>query len=211
MDNSSFILFADDTNLFVHGNSASEVIKKTNVILKKLKLYLEANYLHINISKSKFINFQSPRKQANTAYVKQINFDGIPLENVKKIKFLGVIIDHKLSWQFQSQTVANKVRSSIGQLYDMRNVIPKKLRCTVYHSIINSQFSYAISTWGGTESDLEQIFVLQKRALRNLFGIKKVSKFIKGNTKPVFAEHKILTVHNIYSYMTLLQISKLIL
>ena len=93
----------------------------------------------------------------------------------------------------------------------MRNVIPKKLRCSVYHSIINSQFSYAISTWGGSESNLKHIFILQKRALRNLFGIKKVSKFIKGHTKEVFAEYKILTVYNVYNYMTLLQLSKLIL
>ena len=50
-NSASFILFADDTNLFVDGKSPNEVITKINLILSKLKKYLEANYLHINISK----------------------------------------------------------------------------------------------------------------------------------------------------------------
>ena len=41
--------------------------------------------------------------------------------------------------------------SSIGQLYNMRHVIPKNLKNTVYNSIVklkvNAQLSYAISVW----------------------------------------------------------------
>ena len=181
-----------------------------NGLLKKLKRYLEANYLHINVSKSKFLHFKPPRKAINMDFDERINFGGIPLESVEKIKFLGVLIDHKLSWKIQTQMVANKVRNSIGQLYDMRNVIPKKLRCTVYHSVVNSQLTYAITTWGGMTSYLQPLFLLQKRALRNLFGIKKVTKFIKGHTKEIFGNHNILSIYNIYTQMTLVHLFKLI-
>ncbi len=88
-----------------------------------------------------------------------------------------------------------------------------KFYTTIYNAIVNSQLTYAIPVWGGNYSldSLNQLFILQKKALRNLFSIKKVSRFIKGHTKEVFGKYNILTVYNIYGYMTILHLAKLIL
>ena len=207
----SFILFADDTNLFIEGSSLAEVTRKADQILANLKRYLEANFLHINISKSKYIHFQPPRK-SNTALSYGPNFGGVALERVDDIKFLGVTIDSHLSWKKHINNVTKKVRSSIGQLYDMRRVIPKKLKISVYNAIVNSQLSYAIPVWGSfaTGDSLRPLFLLQKRALRNLFCIRRESKHVKGHTKSTFNEHRILTVYNVYNYMTILHLAKII-
>ena len=207
----SFILFADDTNLFVEGNSIADATERANTILSKLKKYLEANYLHINISKSKFIHFQSPRRKT-LSITNGPKYDSIPLQCTDSIKFLGVTIDHKLSWKKHITHVTNKTRSSIAQLYNMRRVIPKNLKTSVYNAIVNSQFSYAIPVWGGfsTCDSLKPIFLLQKRALRNLFCIRRESKHIKGHTKTAFIKYNILTVYNVYTYMTVLHLAKLI-
>ena len=208
----TFILFADDTNLFVDGKSPNEVAIKSNQILERLKKYLEANYLHINISKSKYLYFKPPRKKVQHPE-KSVLFNGRPLEPVEDIKFLGILIDHKLSWKKHIDTVTNKVRCSIGQLYQMSRVIPQKLRTTVYNAIVNSQLSYAIPVWGGFDGQdsLRKIFLLQKRAIRNLFCIKRVSKYVKGHTKAIFANFNILNVYNVYNYMTTLHLAKLII
>ncbi len=110
-----------------------------------------------------------------------------------------------------TQHVICKVGSSLVSLYDMSKVIPKKLRISVYNSIVNSQLSYGISVWGAhtITNNLNPIFVLQKRALRNLFCISKVSKYVKGHTKQIFSKLNILSVYNIYNYMTLLSVDKL--
>ena len=144
LDIAYFILFADDTNLFVNGNSVADTISKVNCILIKLKKYLEANYLHINISKSKFIHFSPPRfKPLNLNY--DIKFGDQTLQKVDSIKFLGVIIDHKLCWSKHIRLLTNKVRNSISQLYGMRKEIPPKLKTSIYNAIVNSQISYAIT------------------------------------------------------------------
>ena len=93
----------------------------------------------------------------------------------------------------------------------MRRIIPKKLKNSVYNAIVNSQLSYGISVLGAyaISDNLNQLFVLQKKALRNLFCIRKVSKYIKGHTKLTFMKHGILSVYNIYNYMTILSIDKL--
>ena len=50
MDNSiKFILFADDTNIFINAPSSEELYIKANALLQKLSLYIDANYLHINL------------------------------------------------------------------------------------------------------------------------------------------------------------------
>ena len=94
----------------------------------------------------------------------------------------------------------------------MRKVVPKTMKNSIYNAVVNSHLSYGISIWGGSAAGdkLNPLFVLQKRALRNLFGIRRVSKFIKGHTKQVFGAYNILTVYNIYNYMTVINYSKLI-
>ncbi len=211
LDVASFILFADDTNLFVNGKTIDDSISKVNSILAKLKKYLEANFLHINVKKSKFIHFSPPRfKTLNLNY--DVRFGDHVLQMVDDIKFLGVIIDHKLSWDKHIRLLTNKVRNSIAQLYNMRKVLPPKLKTSVYNAIVNSQLSYAITVWGGsmTGDKLKPLFLLQKRALRNLYSIRRVSKHIKGHTKSVFQKHNILTVYNIYNYMIICCIGKLV-
>ena len=71
----------------------------------------------------------------------------------------------------------NKVRNSIGQLFVMKKFMPKKLGTTIYNAIVNSQLSYAIAVWGGTENNLQTVYT-PETVVRNLFGIKKVSKFL---------------------------------
>ncbi len=207
LDVASFILFADDTNIFVNGKDTLEVMNKINLLLHKLKLYLEANFLHINLDKSKYMHFKTPRQATRNDIDTDIRFGNTPLKKVESIKFLGV----RLSWKKHIQHVTFKIRSSIASLYDMRKVLPKKLKNSVYNSIVNSQLSYGISVWGAhtITNNLNHLFVLQKRALRNLFCIKKVSKHIKGHTKLVFSKLSILSVYNIYNYMTILSIDKL--
>ena len=46
-----FVLFADDTNIFVVGKDENEVYSKANIVLGKVCEYLYENQLHINKGK----------------------------------------------------------------------------------------------------------------------------------------------------------------
>ena len=50
-DLGKFILFADDTNIFVTSDSAEQAINKVNKILTSVSSYMYANKLHINMKK----------------------------------------------------------------------------------------------------------------------------------------------------------------
>ena len=57
------IMFADDTNIFMCSRSLDELYDKANKILLKLRRYIDANYLHINLKKSKYMCFRSKRSK----------------------------------------------------------------------------------------------------------------------------------------------------
>ena len=107
--------------------------------------------------------------------------------------------------------IGKKVSSTTKSLWEMRRIITKSLRNSVYNALVNSHLSYAISVWGSgaNESKLKPLFTIQKRCLRNLFKIRKVSEFIKGHTKSTFNNHKILSVYNLYFYFTVSCIARL--
>ena len=61
-DQASFVLFADDTNVFVAGVTYNEAVEKANDILSYISHYTRANKLHINLDKTCFMHF-SPNKK----------------------------------------------------------------------------------------------------------------------------------------------------
>ena len=64
-DNGKFILFADDTNIFVAADSKSAAYITANGILSSVQNYMKCNLLHINKKKCCYIYFP-PKKCRNS-------------------------------------------------------------------------------------------------------------------------------------------------
>ena len=56
----TFYLFADDTNIYYGSRNTFDLQKKMNIKLKKVKKWLDANRLALNIEKTNFVLFHSP-------------------------------------------------------------------------------------------------------------------------------------------------------
>ena len=65
-----FVLFADDTNIFVVGKTEEEVYSKANLVLDAVRNYMELNLLHINLSKSVYMHFR-PGRYSSCARVRE--------------------------------------------------------------------------------------------------------------------------------------------
>ena len=53
-----FVLFADDTNIFVSGRNKKEAYKNANKVLESVYDYMLKNQLHINMGKSVYMHFR---------------------------------------------------------------------------------------------------------------------------------------------------------
>ena len=58
----NFRIFADDTNVFIHGDNIEELINACRDIMIALSSWFSINKLTLNADKSSFTIFKSPRK-----------------------------------------------------------------------------------------------------------------------------------------------------
>ena len=175
-----FVLFADDTNIFVVGKDKKDAFAKAQIVLDNVCKYMFANQLHINYSKSVYMYFR-PSMNRNERLTcararefgseEKLTLSGHKLKKVDKVKFLGVIIDDQLTWEPQIDNVKNKLISSIVVIKRIKKFIPESQYIKIYNALFKSHLSYCISCWGGiSKYKLEKLFVIQKRCIRLLFG-----------------------------------------
>lgn len=233
-----FILFADDTNIFIHAKSKHEAYNTANNVLHSLSNYMKSNKLHINTSKSCHMYFDPKKRKhppdANTdeSYQFTLQINNISIKQVKQTKYLGVIIDDKLTWQPHISQLQKKLSSCTGLLNRIHSCIPEILHKELYHTLFESHLAYGITVWGGvSHNKLLPLFRTQKKCLRILFGNREayLDKFMtsarsrpygsqilgsefhaREHTKPLFNTHKILTVHNLHTYHSITEIYKIL-
>jgi hypothetical protein len=176
----SFVLFADDTNIFVVSNTKSKAYEKANIVLKIVNNYMLCNKLHINKKKCCYMYFSPSRNKNNTDIILDNNTDDVgeslllnnyKIKQVSETKFLGVTIDDRLNWGPHIKNLVTKLRSCTGQIYRFKDSIPHELHKDIYHTLFESHLTFGISVWGGlSRNRLEPLFVVQKKCIRILFG-----------------------------------------
>ena len=92
---------------------------------------------------------------------------------VKKIerkpvaRFLGVLIDEKLTWTYHIAALKAKMSRYIGTLYKLKNILPLKARLLTFDCLVQSHVNYCSLVWGMTnKSKIDQLFTAQKKAVR---------------------------------------------
>ena len=179
-DDGNFVLFADDTNIFIAGKTVEEAYDLANIVLSKVYSYMIANQLHINMNKCTYMHFR-PRynnEERQTCarvrpYGSELNIivNGQKLKKVETVKFLGVIIDDQLNWEAHIEYLKTKLNSCMIIIKRIIKYIPKSEYLKVYNALFMSNLTYGISCWGGVSSSkLQKIFSIQKRCTRLLFG-----------------------------------------
>ena len=126
----SFILFADDTNIFFQHKNISELTKIVNHELSFVATWFKANKLTLHPDKTKFILFHPARKKINLDDL-SINIDKNSINRVEHTKFLGVIIHQNLSWQAHIKAISSKIAKSTGIITKSRQFFLSNTLCTL--------------------------------------------------------------------------------
>ena len=194
----SFVLFADDLNLFLSHVCRTTLYRSANQILHNLYGYCISNRLILNFSKCCYIEFGSEEAK-DDIFLGILNHK---FEKVKKCKFLGIIINERLNWDDQINQVISQVSKSCGTMYRVRLHVPRKILRKIYMALIQPYLIYCISLWGFSLSSayMNKLFVLQKKCIRIIAGKTAKENGMFQHTKPIFQNLKILTIFNLYTY-----------
>ena len=177
-----------------------------NKELQKLHEWLCVNRLSLNISKTNFVIFHAINKPRIPVTI-LINKNAI--DEAEHVKYLGILIDSRLTFKPHIDELKKKISRGIGVLYKLRPFVTSKILINVYYAIIYPFLLYGIIVWGNSvNAYLAPIHVLQKKFVR-MATLNDTYPVVPGplaHTSPLFLKLKLLTIFDIYK----LQLGKLI-
>ncbi len=194
------VLFADDTSLIFKLNRRSNNYDEVNNALTKVHNWFTKNNLVLNDKKTKCIRFILPNVKSNVC--DDILLNGQKLEFVKETTFLGITVDDKLQWGPHIRSLAGRLSSAAYAVWKIRQLTDVGTARLVYFSYFHSIMSYGILLWGQA-SDVESIFILQKRAVRAIYNLGR-----RESLREKFKEINIMTVPCQYIYENIMYVRK---
>ena len=112
-----------------------------NKELMKLYEWFCINRLSLNISKTNFVVFHAKNKPKSPV---TILINNKAIDEVEEVKYLGIIINSKMTFKNHINELKKKISRSIGILYKLR----PKYSLVFYYGIIYPFLLYGIIIWG---------------------------------------------------------------
>jgi len=150
--------------------------------------WLKHNNLNMNIEKTKIINFSYVDKDLDMA----INWNDNVIQSEQSAMFLGIVLDGRLDWRSHIDYLSGKAGSYIFALKVLTKAVNVEAALISYFAYLESRFRYGIIFWG-TSVDINRVFIMQKKCIRNIFGMKT-----RDSCRPVFVQKEILTMFGLY-------------
>ena len=164
--------------------------------MKKLKKWFDVNKLSLNQEKTKFMIFGNREKDDEVV----LSIDGVVIERVSEFRFLGVIMDEKLTWKPHIAHVKKKMSKSIFILNKVKHVLDCDSMRLLYCSLISPYLSYCAEVWGNTYvTTLKPLYMLQKRAIRIVH-----KAHFREHTNRLFIKSRVLKLEAVVKLQTLL-------
>ena len=189
-----FFLFADDTTVHYSDKTNPNTENLLNQELSKVSTWLAANKLSLNVKKSNFLHFHYNKRKHKPTINLKIN--GIDVEEKEVTKYLGVLIDNKLSWKPHIECVKTKLSRGNGMISKIRYYVNDLCLLNLFYSFIQSHVNYNLINWSSTfPTYLKPIELKIKSAVR-LISFKNKYE----HCKPLFLKHNILPLDELIKH-----------
>ena len=149
--------YADDTMVISHGINTELLETRLNEALYRVKKWMDKKQLQIAVEKTEAVLITDRRSFA---------FPNIVLDNVgiawrRQITYLGVEIDHRLSFGPHISKMADKAAKAGSNLARLMPNLggPKEVKRRVISSVVHSKMLYAAPVWADS---LEKQYIRRK-------------------------------------------------
>ena len=197
------ILFADDTTFQISADNLKDLYSITNIELKKAHQWFNSNLLTLHVQKTNLMIFAPPNKklQNNIDQELSLSLDGEKIDRVgtgcqnNHVKFVGLSIDDKLSWEVHIKNICRKLSFCQFTLSRIKHIVPSCAKLKIYNSLCKSYMEYGIMAFGATYAYRKApIIRIQKKCVRVLMN------HVHETTDKVFSSLHILKFNDLYKY-----------
>lgn len=197
-------LYADDTSLFYFGDNIKNIIDVAQRDLNVISEWFVSNLLTINTKKTSYMIFAPKNK--NIPNHDQLTIFNEPINKTDHEKYLGLIMDSKLTWQYHIDHLKNKISPLIGALRKISLCIPNKIRPIIYNSLVKPHIEYLIEIWGtAAKSNIKSLQTLQNKIIKVLYKYDYMTPSVE-----LYKKTKFLNINQLYTLKTCMLIRKII-
>ena len=186
---SNLILFADDTTNLIKYHPSNSIEASVSDVQSNIQDWFTANKLSMNTLKTQILNFSQRTSEPQ-------------FRSESSVKFLGVHLDPKFTWEQHATQLGSKLSSIIYLIRTLSESVTRKMLLTAYHGHFASRISYAILNWGHSAHS-NYIFKLQRRCIRVIGGLG-----YRDCCRELFGEYRIMTLPSLYIFACLSYLKK---
>ena len=197
--------FADDTTALAKSTNIFELANSVNLEIQKLGMWLRANKLAINASKTKIMIFHPKGKQIPNNLEFWFNNNDVnsfqdpkhiyAIERISNLsrphpafKILGVWLDENLNFDYHVSVVTKKISKALYFLKKVKNILSIKALKSLYYALIHPHFLYCLLIYSCTHpKNLNKLYKMQKQCIRSISNAK-----YNAHTDPLFSSFDIL-------------------
>lgn len=172
-------LYADDTSFVIKETSREGKSTKAETVMREAERWFASNKLKMNPNKTQHLDFIMNRREDST-----------------NIKILGLHVDSRLTWAAHIDDLAGRLSAAIYSIRRIKSVSTYQAARLTYFANFHSIAVYGLQFWG-MAPEATRIFLLQKRAIRAMVGLKQ-----DETCKQAFITEKILTLPSMYILTT---------
>jgi hypothetical protein len=115
---------------------------------------------------------------------------------VEVVRYLGFVIDSRLSWQYHILYVRDKVNKGLGMLRRSCHVFPRDCLRLIYFAFVYPYLSTGIQFWGvSTKYNLDMLRTVQKACIRRI-----VNESYTAHCTPIAKSLEILLLDDLYTF-----------
>ena len=168
------VAYADDNQLVVTAKNMLLLKSKIEKVIKTAQTWYLDNTMKNNLGKTEILVFNHGKTTQNLKITIEDEGKKTIIKSKPFIKVLGVIIDSKLNWTNQVNSVKHNAMNITRNIHRINHLLPLKVRTDLYKTVISPQFSYADIVWGGcTKQDSKSLQRIQNFAVKSITGHRK--------------------------------------
>ena len=123
-----FVLFAYDTTILFSDKDISSKVDLINTELKEVTNWFKTDKLSVNASRTHFMIMGTTHQTYKPENSIKVILYIVELSHVNKTKFLGVLIDEKLTWKEDHIDAISKTMSrNVGMINKLKHFVPKRM------------------------------------------------------------------------------------
>ncbi|GBO42316.1 RNA-directed DNA polymerase from mobile element jockey [Araneus ventricosus] len=199
--NTTLCIYADDTAILAKNRNTKFITIALNKHIQELECWFHKWKIAINASKTEAVFFS--KKRDNPKYSVMIQNSAIPWS--QEAKYLGVILDKRLTWKTHINFIKQKFRDNARKLYSLiarNSSMTRENKVLIYTAILRPVLTYACPIWAYAAKSnfihidrcqniiLRQItkarWYMRNEDIRHVLNIPPIKEFIKSISEKFF-------------------------